>query len=311
MTSPNDHFRGRVLALEKLPLEQRSQRAVQTISVAVLLLVAAAVVSFIRQPALEWHVVWEHIFTDAVLLGLKTTILMTIYAMTIALLLGVIIANMRLSSNAIFQFTSAAFVWFFRSVPLLVLIILWYNFAIIYPQIKLGVPFAQTFWTQDTATLIDGFWAAVLAFGLHQAAYTSEVIRAAILAVPKGQREAASAMGMPRGKIFYKIILPQALKIAIPPIGNDTINLFKATAMAAFVAVPELLYSVQVVYQRTYQVVPLLIVATLWYTVVVSILTVGQHYLERHLSGAQRKQPRSKIVGTGKVSKHVDVPEVV
>ena len=182
---------------------------------------------------------------------------------------------------------------FFRSIPLLVLLILWFNIAIIYPKIQLGIPFGPAWFTADTQQLVNGFWAAVLAFGLQQAAYTSEIFRSALLAIPAGQREAASALGMTRRRTFFRILLPQALKIAVPPISNDTINLLKGTSLAAFIAVPDLLYSVQTIYNRTYTIVPLLMVAAFWYALFVTVLSIGQYYLERALRRERRYVPQA------------------
>lgn len=262
--------------------------------VAVLLLIVAAVfvVDLVLRPVLGWPVIWRYMFAPTVLQGIGNMLLLTVLSMSLALVASVVIANMRLSGNPVLRGIAGVYVWFFRSIPLLVLLILWYNIAIIYPRIVVGVPFGPEWWSIDTSDVVNGFWAAVLAFGLQQAAYTSEVIRASLLAIPVGQREAAAAIGMTKPRLFFRIILPQAMRIAVPPIGNDTINLLKATALVAFIAVPDLLYSVQTIYNRTYEIVPLLMVATIWYAVFVSILSYGQHHLERALS-RDRKAARA------------------
>ncbi len=263
-------------------------------AVAIVLLVAALVfvIDFAVRPALSWPTVWRYLFAPTVLQGIANMLLLTVLSMALALVMSVIIANMRLSQNPVLRGISGVYVWFFRSIPLLVLLILWYNIAIVYPRIAIGIPFGPEWWSINTSDVVNGFWAAVLAFGLQQAAYTSEVIRASLLAIPVGQREAAASIGMTKPRMFFRIILPQALRIAIPPIGNDTINLLKATALVAFIAVPDLLYSVQTIYNRTYEIVPLLLVATIWYAVFVSILSLGQHHLERALS-RDRKAARA------------------
>lgn len=253
--------------------------------VAALILVLAAVLllDFVQRPALNWPVVWQYLFDSTVLRGLRNTLVLTFLSMTLAIVLSVILANMRLSSSPILRGISSVYVWFFRSIPLLVLLILWFNIAIVYPRLALGIPFGPEWWSADTSSIVSGFWAAVLAFGLQQAAYTSEIIRASLLAIPVGQREAAAALGMTKTRMFFRILLPQAMRIAVPPISNDTINLLKATALAAFIAVPDLLYTVQTIYNRTYQIVPLLLVATIWYALLVSVLSYGQYHLEKAL----------------------------
>jgi polar amino acid transport system permease protein len=171
-------------------------------------------------------------------------------------------------------------------VPLLVLLILCYNLSLIYPHLGLGLPFGTQFFTVKTQTLVDPMVAAIAAFGLQQAAYTSEVLRASILSVPAGQREAAVALGMTNVRTLRRVVFPQAMRVAIPPIANETINLLKSTSLVAFISVPDLLYSVQQIYSSTFQVVPLLLVASIWYMVIVSLLSVGQFFLERWMRNA-------------------------
>lgn len=287
-TDSDARWRAQATALGAAPHEKHSHVLRNAIAALVLLVAIVAVVDFVMRPALGWPVVWEYLFAPSVLQGIGNTLLLTVLSMSLALVASVILANMRLSANPILRAIAGVYVWFFRSIPLLVLLILWFNVAIIYPRIVLGVPFGPEWWSIDTSSIVDGFWAAVLAFGLQQAAYTSEVIRSSLLAVPVGQREAAAAIGMGRPVTFFRIVLPQAMRIAIPPISNDTINLLKATSLAAFIAVPDLLYSVQTIYNRTYDIVPLLLVATIWYAVFVSVLSYGQYHLERALSRDRR-----------------------
>lgn len=267
--------------------------------VAVIAVAVVTLVDLIRNPVFEWTTVAGYFFSKPVMDGISNTLKLTVLSMTIAIVISVIIANMRLSKNPILRAVSGFYVWFFRSIPLLVLLILWFNFSLIYPQIVLGVPFGPTFFSFSTSQLINAFWAAVLAFGLQQAAYTSEIIRAAMLAIPKGQKEAAAALGMTHGRTFFRIVLPQALRVAIPPVSNDTINLLKATSLVAFVSVPDLLYSVQQIYNRTYEVIPLLMVACLWYMFFVSVLSLVQMYIERALTrgrGQVRRESSRKIL---------------
>jgi polar amino acid transport system permease protein len=261
---------------------------------------AAAVLAFIvqglaRNGAIQWYVVSQYLFSEPVLTGVLRTLLITVSAIALAIVLGVILANMRLSSNGVLRAVNAVYVWFFRSVPLLVLLVLAYNFSLLYSHLSLGLPFGPSFVKFTTTDLTTALTAAVFTFGLQQAAYTSEVVRAAIMSVPKGQVEAAESLGMTYWSAMRRVVLPQAARVAVPPIANETINLCKATSLVAFVSVPDLLYSVQEIYARTFQVVPLLVVATIWYTVIVSIMTLGQWQLERRTQRSRRVR-RSRVV---------------
>jgi polar amino acid transport system permease protein len=223
-------------------------------------------------------------------------LVITAISIGIAIALGSLIANMRLSKNAVLRGTSWIYVWFFRSVPLLVLLILCYNFSLIYPHLGLGVPFGHEYITVKTQKLIDPMVAAIAAFGLQQAAYTSEVLRAAILSVPTGQREAAVALGMTNTRTLLRIVFPQAMRVAVPPVANETINLLKSTSLVAFISVPDLLYSVQQIYSTNFRVVPLLIVASIWYMIIVSILSIGQFFLERWLRNTPGRATRTQRI---------------
>lgn len=245
-----------------------------------------------RNANFDWPVFKRYFFSHMVLDGLLRTIELTGASIALALVVALVIANMRLSSNPVVRGFGYVYVWFFRSIPLLVLLILGFNFSVIYPRLSLGVPFGPKWFTFSSQELLTAFTAAVLAFGLQQAAYTSETIRAALLAVPAGQREAAASLGMSYATMQRRIVLPQAMKIAVPPIGNDVINMLKGTSLVAFISVPDLLYSVQLIYSRTYQIVPLLMVACIWYMVCVTALTGLQYLIERRLGQTRRHRYR-------------------
>lgn len=250
-------------------------------AVVVLIVTAAVVVSLARNERLAWPTVWEYMFNERVLDGLVLTLKLTAISMVAALVLATVLANMRLSANPVLRTVAWVYVWFFRGIPLLVLLILMFNFSLLYPVLGLGVPGFEPLLSARSQDLISPFWAAVLAFVLHQSAYTSEVIRSAILAVPKGQLEAAASLGMTHGRTLRRIVLPQSMRIAIPPIANDTIILLKSTSLVAFIAVSDLLFTVQQIYARNFQIIPLLLVATLWYIFIVSVMSLGQWRLER------------------------------
>jgi polar amino acid transport system permease protein len=252
-------------------------------AVVVVLVLAFWVQGLARNKALAWSTVGHYLFNSAVLQGLQRTILITVISIVIAIVLGALLANMRLSKNPALRAASWLYVWFFRSIPLLVLLVIAYNFALLYPHLGLGVPFGSEWFMVTTQNAFSPLTASIVAFGLQQAAYTSEVIRASIQSVPTGQREAATALGMTNARTLMRIVLPQALRFAVPPIANETINLLKSTSLVAFISVPDLLYSVQQIYASTFQVMPLLVVASLWYMLIVSILSVVQYFVEARL----------------------------
>jgi polar amino acid transport system permease protein len=250
-------------------------------SAAVAIVAALAAWSVSTNPAFEWGVVAQYLFDWQILLGLGRTLELTVIAMVIGLVLGTVLAVMRLSDNRLLSTVSWAYIWFFRSVPALVQLIFWYNFGALYPALVLKVPFGPTLYSVNTNAMITPMFAALAGLGLAQAAYTAEVIRGGIISVPRGQTRAALALGMTRFTIFCRIVFPQAMRVIIPPVGNEVISMVKNTSLVSVIALAELLYTAQLIYARTYETIPLLIVASLWYLAIVSVLSVGQHFLER------------------------------
>ncbi|MES5822540.1 amino acid ABC transporter permease [Streptomyces sp. RG80] len=252
-----------------------------TAAVAVLVLLALAVNSVLRNDAFQWDVVAEYFTTAAVLRGLWLTLWLTAVVMALGFVLGALLAAARLSSNPVLRSVSWGYVWLFRSIPILVQLLLWFNIGALYPQI-LGV---------RTVDLLGPVTVAVIGLTLHEAAYAAEVVRGGILSVDRGQIEAAQALGLSRWRRWWRIVLPQAMRSIVPPAGNMLIGTLKGTSIVSVIAVQDLLYSVQLVYHRTYEVIPLLMVATVWYTLVTSVLGVGQYYLERHYArGSERSR---------------------
>ncbi|MFT4158555.1 amino acid ABC transporter permease [Shinella sp.] len=238
---------------------------------------------------MQWTVVAEYMFSPAILSGLGMTLLLTVLAMVLGLAIGILLAIMRLSASRIFQSVSWGWIWFFRGVPPLVQMIFWYNLALLLPEISIGIPFGgPKLLSWNTNALITPFSAAIMGLAFTESAYAAEMIRAGIQAVNAGQTEAAATLGMTRGQTLRRIVLPQALRIVIPPIGNDTISMLKFTSLVSVLALPDLLYSAQMVYARTYQTVPLLLVATIWYLVLTTVLTVVEHSVENRLKAERR-----------------------
>jgi len=250
---------------------------------AVVLLIAAGVFhSIATNPGFQWPVVAEYMLDRQILSGLALTLELTVAAMAMGLVLGTALAVMRLSRNLLLSSLAWLYIWFFRSVPVLVQLIFWYNFGALYPSIEVRVPFGPLLYSASTNAVITPLTAALAGLGLAQAAYTAEVIRAGITSVPRGQTRAAMALGMRPATIFRRIVFPQAMRVIIPPVGNEVISMVKGTSLVSVIALADLLYTAQLIYARTYETIPLLIVASLWYLILVSLLSVGQHFLERH-----------------------------
>jgi polar amino acid transport system permease protein len=263
----------------------RSRPVLQLLIVAVLLVpVAMLIHAFFAQPNFRWPVVWDYLFSDDIMHGLVITIELTVGAMLLGVVIGTFVAVMRLSSNVVVSSLAKLYIWVFRGTPTLVQIIFWYNLGALFPTLGLGIPFGPTFLEAESNKLIQPLVAACLGLGLSQSAYTSEIIRAGILSVEPGQIEAANAMGFRRKHVLRHIILPQALPVVIPPIGNEFIGMLKYSSLASVIAVTELLGSAQLVYASNFETIPLLIVIVIWYLVLTSILTVAQSRLERWIN---------------------------
>ena len=260
----------------------RRKKTGQFVLAAVLVVVMISlIVNLAGNPNLQWPTMWEYVWNPQVLQGLWTTIVLTAICMIAGSLLGVLLATMALSENGVLRAVSFGYVWIFRGTPLLVQLILWYNLAAIFPTLGLGIPFTNFGISVDTNTAITGFVAALLGFTLNEAAYMSEIVRASIGSVPPGQAEAAKSIGMTSGRTMHRIVLPQAMRVLVPPTANQAINMLKATSLVAFIAGGDLLTAVQNIYSVNFAVIPLLLTACFWYLAVVSVASVGQHFLER------------------------------
>ncbi len=258
----------------------------------VLVLAAMLAHTLVTNSRFEWNVVWSYFLSRRVLAGLGVTLLLTVVCMPIGIVLGVILAVMRLSDNPLLSGSSWLYIWFFRGTPVLVQLLVWFNLAFLFPRISLGIPFGPSFVTANANSLITPLTAAILGLGLNEGAYMAEIVRAGILSVEPGQAEAAQALGMSRGQTLRRVILPQAMRVIIPPTGNETISMLKTSSLASVITVTELLYAVQLIYSVNFKTIPLLIVASIWYLIVTSLLTVGQYYVERHYArGSARELP--------------------
>ncbi|HTA32673.1 MAG TPA: amino acid ABC transporter permease [Solirubrobacteraceae bacterium] len=260
------------------------------IAAAIVLVIAAALVrSVVVSPGFQWGVVGEYLFDHRILAGLVVTIELTVIAMAIGVVLGVILAVMRLSPNPLLSRASWLYIFFFRGTPVLVQLLFWYNIAALYPKLSLGIPFGPAFVHPNANTLITAFRAGILGLGLNEGAYMAEIVRAGIISVDEGQADAAQSLGMTRVQTLRRIVLPQAMRVIIPPTGNETISMLKTTSLASVITVTELLYAAQLIYSVNFKPIPLLITVSIWYLVCTSVLYVGQFYLERYYArGATR-----------------------
>lgn len=249
----------------------------------VALLAAGALYSLATNPKYEWRIVWQWLFSRTIMVGVGFTLLLTVLAMAIGTVLAITMAIMRQSPNPILRGVSWFYIWFFRGTPIYTQLIFWSLLPTLYPTIRIGIPFGPELTTVHTDAIFTTFWMAVVGLSLNEGAYLAEIIRSGLNAVDKGQWEAATALGMRRALILRRIILPQAMRVIIPPIGNETISMLKTTSLVS--AIPfilELTFAAKDKGQAIFAPVPLLIDAALWYLAITSVLMVGQYYLEAY-----------------------------
>ncbi|WP_115787106.1 amino acid ABC transporter permease [Arthrobacter silvisoli] len=252
-------------------------------------LLALFVQSQAQNPNMEWGVTWDYMFNPVVLQGVGVTIQLALFAMLISIALAFVIALMIQSNNKVASVIGRGYVWFFRGVPMLVQVLLWFNLAVLFPTI-LG---------QDTNTLISGFTAGLIALSLAESGYMAEIIRGGIISVPAGQTDAGVSIGLTRNQALARIVLPQSIRVIIPPTGNQFIGMLKATSLVSVIGGSDLLTRVQLIYGQNFKILPLLIVAVLWYLILVTVAGIGQHFLERRFNASQpgSRKPRKRTPG--------------
>lgn len=263
-----------------------------TAAVVILVLLGLFLFGVATNPAYRWPIFFEYLFNDRILLGVSHTLQLTVYSMALAIVVGVILSVMRLSPNPVLRSVSWVYLWIFRGTPIYVQLAFWGLIPTIYSNIQLGVPFGPSFFHLNLQALSIPFLLATLGLALNEAAYMAEIIRAGISSVPEGQSEASTALGMSWGLTMRRTVLPQAMRVIIPPTGNEVISMLKTTSLVTAVPYAFDLYSIATreIAARTFEPVPLLLVASAWYLLVTSIMMVGQFYLERYYSrGASRK----------------------
>src|ERR671912_1755653 len=292
------------------------------VAIVILAIVAAMFVHMLlTNDASRWRLISKNLFRPPVLQGVRTSLTLTVLSMVIGVTLGIVIAMMRLSPNPILSGAAWLYTWFFRAVPRIVLLILFGNLGILYASYGFGLPFDRQLgdlvgidlnarlFSLDARTILTGFMAGLLGLALSEAAYMAEIVRAGMKAVDPGQQEAAHALGMSRGTTMRRIVLPQAMRVIIPPTGNETIAMLKDTSL--LIAVPvtsELNFQLRAIGSRTFQVIPMAVASILWYLALTSLLMVGQYFLEKRFSRgfgsretrAQRAARRAADVGSSK-----------
>ncbi|MEL5953570.1 amino acid ABC transporter permease [Streptomyces sp. CLV115] len=252
------------------------------------IIVIAAIVALLYAVAvnrnIDWSIVAENFTSSAILKGVGVTIVLTVLSMLIGIVLGIAAEVMRSSSNPVFASVARGYIWIFRGTPVLVQLIFWYNLSLLFPTVGLTLPFLGEVWSVETNILITGFTAALLGLGLNEGAYMAEIVRAGLASIDRGQTEAALAVGMRKRQALSRIVLPQALRVIVPPTGNEVINMLKTTALVSIISGSDLLTTAQTISSRNFAVIELLIVASIWYLALTTVFNVGQWAFERRLA---------------------------
>ncbi|WP_443035465.1 amino acid ABC transporter permease [Streptomyces sp. BE230] len=249
-----------------------------------LVLAAQFVHGLVANPAWEWGVFFDYLLSETVVSAVWVTVQLVIVSGVLGFALGSVVGVMRLSRSRVLRSVAWAYVWALRSVPLMVQLLFWFNLAYLYRRIGVGIPFGPVLASADTLHLIGTMTAAIIGLTLHQSAYAAEVVRGGVASVDPGQLLAANALGIPRLRQWRRIVLPQAMRAILPNAANEIISLLKSTSLVSVMAIGELFYRVQIVYGRNGRVVPLLMVATAWYLVLTTVLTLVQRRVERRFA---------------------------
>ena len=286
------------------------------------LLVLGLISSVLENKNYRWDVVAQYLFDPRVVAGVGWTLLLTVAAMVIGIVLAVATAIMRMGTNPILRGVAWAYIWFFRGTPVYTQLVFWGLLSVLYPRISVGIPFGPEFFSFTTQDVVNAFVAAILGLGLNEGAYLSEIVRSGLNSVDRGQWEAATALGMKSSTVLRRIVIPQAMRVIVPPTGNETISMLKTTSLV--LAVPfmlEITFVTNAIGNKNFLPVPLLIVAALWYLFITSILMIGQQRLEayygrgfdgepsqnRRLRGVSKRQQAILAAGTVHTDPNLDV----
>lgn len=261
------------------------------VSAVVALALLATIIYAFSQGKINWGAVPDYFFDDRILKGVGQTMVLTVLSMAIGVIGGIVLAVMRLSKNPVMASIAWSYIWFFRGTPVLVQLMVWFNLGLVFEYINLG-PIYKDYW----ASFMTPFLTALLGLGLNEAAYMAEICRAGLLSVDEGQTEASHALGMSHGRTLRRIVIPQAMRVIVPPTGNEVINMLKTTSLVATVQFYELLRYAQDIGQTSGAPVEMLFLAAAWYLLMTSVLSIGQYYLERHYArGSLRTLPQTPL----------------
>ncbi|MFE5629038.1 amino acid ABC transporter permease, partial [Streptomyces sp. NPDC056543] len=264
----------RPVAVKAIPVRHYGRWVAGAVVVALLVLLGQA----FAQGNVRWATVAEKLFDTSVLSGLGNTVLISVASMALGLVLGIVFAVMRLSKNPVTSAVAWLYIWIFRGTPVYVQLLIWFNLALIFPVFDIG------FYRDEMTDVMTPFLAALLGLGLNEGAYMAEIVRAGIQSVDEGQTEASQALGMSQGKTMRRVVLPQSMRVIIPPTGNEFINMLKTSSLVVAVQYPDLLRAAQDIASTSFAVMEMLFVASIWYLALTSVFSVGQYYLERHFS---------------------------
>ncbi|MDO5895679.1 amino acid ABC transporter permease [Agrobacterium sp. Azo12] len=254
------------------------------LAIAILAVVSLQIAQAVSvNPNFHWDVYATHLFSPQVIRGVGWTLILTVVAMTVAIVMAALLVIMRDSDNPVLRGIAYGWVWFFRGTPIYTQLLFWGLFAVLFPNLSLAIPFGPEVISVETKYIVTPAMAAILGLGFNESAYLTEIFRAGFNSLDRGQAEAAQALGMKPAKIWWRILMPQAMRVIIPPTGNETIGMLKMTSLV--LAVPftlDLTFATNAISNRLYLPIPLLLVAGTWYLAITSLLMVGQHFLERH-----------------------------
>jgi len=272
------------------------------ITLVILYVVVQIAIFLVSNEKLRWDVVAQYIVDPNILLGLGMSLFLTVIGMVVGSFLGTLLAAGQLSDFGPIRWVCQLYVGIFRGIPPLVQLIFWYNLGYLIPRLAVVVPFGPELFAWPTNDLITPLTAAIIGLSLHEAAYMSEIVRSGILSVDSGQRDASRALGFSNNQTFWKVVLPQSMRVIIPPTGSQVIGLLKGTSLVSVIAMNDLLHSVQNIYNQTYLIVPMLIVAIIWYLVMVTLMTAGQRKLEAHFGRGYDRAATVKKTNTMSLS---------
>lgn len=275
------------MEVEPLPIV-RLRHWGRWVSAVVILGVLASLIVTLAEAQIDWASVPDFVIYRVMIVGLVNTVLLAVVAQALAIVIGIVIALMRRSANPVAAWFASAYIWLFRGLPVLLQILIWYNLALVIPRISIPLPFGGFLLNEPTNVLVSAFTAALLGLALNESAYMAEIVRAGLNSVDSGQTEAAKSIGMSPGLTLRRVVLPQAMRVIIPPTGNDFVDMLKGTSIASVIGVTELLHAANNISSNNLLVMETLFAAAVWYMVVVTIASFGQHHLERRFGGTER-----------------------